>query len=51
MATREFKKDEFICEYSGELISQKQGLVRELEYQAEVGSFLSFFNFKEKHWW
>ncbi len=51
MATRKFDKNQFVCEYSGELISHKEGLTREQQYKSDVGCFLFFFRFKGERWW
>ncbi|XP_065186468.1 N-lysine methyltransferase KMT5A-A-like [Sycon ciliatum] len=49
-AVRPFKRGEFICEYSGELLTHKQGIERERmynEHPERYGSYMYFFQFKD----
>ncbi|KAL5005605.1 hypothetical protein ScPMuIL_016763 [Solemya velum] len=46
--TREFKPDEFLLEYAGELLSYKEASRRESSYTEVDGSFLFFFNAQNK---
>lgn len=49
--TREFKPDEFLLEYAGELLSYKEASRRESSYTEVDGSFLFFFNAQNKVLW
>lgn len=52
-STRPRKKGDFICEYSGELISYEEALRREEEYSedADTGCYMYYFEHKNtKHW-
>lgn len=53
VATRCIKKDDLICEYSGELLPQKEAKKREEVYSEnpEIGCFMYFFSHKERKWW
>ena len=50
--TRLFKQGEFVCEYSGELLTYQQAKERE-KYQKRqsVGSFMYYFTHKGKKIW
>lgn len=56
-ATHSFKKNEFLCEYAGELVSHKEGLRRETHYAEDPlhdnsKCFLYFFKHDgKKLWW
>ena len=43
IATRQFKKKEFVLNYKGDLISKKEGDVRFKKYHIDLGSYLYFF--------
>ncbi|KAJ8017380.1 Histone-lysine N-methyltransferase set-1 [Holothuria leucospilota] len=47
---KEFSKEDFLLEYSGDLLTNEEGKQREKQYSEEDGSFLFFFlhNGKEK---
>ena len=47
----EFKKDELLCEYAGELLSYSEGIKREKEYPADFGCFIYYFKYKGKRFW
>ena len=51
--TRLFKQGEFMCEYSGELLTYHQAKEREEKYQKKqsVGSFMYYFTHKGKKIW
>ena len=53
ITTREFVKDEFICEYPGELITYQDALQREKEYElsGSVGCFMYFFRHNDQTKW
>ena len=49
-ATKKFGKGHFICEYSGELLSHKEGKARERRYDEEPekhGSYMYFFQYED----
>ncbi len=48
-----FSKGEFLCEYSGELITEKEAKEREQEYSedATVGCYVYYFSHKSSRWW
>lgn len=48
---RTFTKGEFLLEYKGELVSEKEACVREATYPADVGSFLFFFQHGSRSLW
>ena len=50
--TRPFKKDEFVVEYIGDLLSRKEGLEREDVYGKDptIGSYMYFFGCRGKEW-
>ena len=48
VATKPFKKDEFVVEYAGELIAAKAGKLREKMYETDVGCYMYYFEFKDK---
>lgn len=52
-AMRPFKRDEPICEYSGELISSQEAKRREELYSKNpsAGCFMYYFTFKMKRLW
>ena len=50
-AKRAFAKGEFLLEYKGELVSEKEACDREAAYPANVGSFLFFFKHGSKSLW
>ena len=49
-ALRVYEKDEFVCEYKGELISKSVGEERE-EHYPDDKCFLYYFEFKSKKLW
>ena len=46
---REFNKNEFVCEYAGELIDSAEGKRR--ENNLDRGSYIYYFQHKGKNWW
>ena len=46
-----FSKGQFICEYSGELVDNKEAIKREKGYTEENGSFMFFFEYNGKKMW
>ena len=55
VAKADYKKNEFICEYVGELLPYEKAVQREERYIAEhpgtYKSYMFFFNFKGKRFW
>ena len=45
-----FERNEYVCEYAGELITCKEGEAREARYRLdeEIGSYIYFFRYSEK---
>lgn len=52
VATKSFKRGDFIVEYAGDLIDIKQAKEREENYskQKDVGCYMYYFNFKNKQY-
>jgi histone-lysine N-methyltransferase SETD8 len=50
--TREFRQGEFVCEYSGELVSKACAVERELAYAADLaaGCYMYYFAFQNQEW-
>ena len=46
-AVKDFQCNEFLLEYSGELISVLEGQAREDQYDPSLGSYIFFY---EKYW-
>ncbi len=46
-------KGDFICEYSGELISFEEAKTKEAEYSkdSDVGCYMYYFEHKSKKYW
>jgi len=42
-ASEDFQKKDFLLDYKGECISEKEGLRRLDQYESSIGSFLYFF--------
>ena len=55
VTTKEFKKGDFLCEYTGNLITYADAIKKEGEYSKEVdGStscFMYYFKWKEMIMW
>ena len=53
VASREFRKGDFVVEYEGDLIDMSRAQEREAEYAAkpEVGCYMYYFRFHGKHLW
>ena len=53
ITTREFKKDELLCESAGDLVSYSEGIKREQEYSnnTDIGCYMYFFKHKGKYLW
>ena len=53
VATKFFKRGDFVVEYAGDLIDIKQAKEREENYskQKDVGCYMYYFNFKNKQYW
>jgi len=53
IATQPFLKGEFVCEYSGDLISRQEAEKREQQYSKDpsIGSYMFYFTHKSKHLW
>lgn len=53
ISTMPFRQGELICEYSGDLITEKEAEKREEEYLKDpaVGCYMYFFMHKSKKWW
>lgn len=52
-STRPRKKGDFICEYSGELISYEEALSREKKYSnsPDTGCYMYYFEHKNTKYW
>jgi len=50
-ALRNFKKGEFLTEYTGELISEDEAFQRENYYTDDDGSFMFYFKFGRESLW
>ena len=50
VASRNFQKNSFVCEYRGELITHAEAKQREIRYEqsGDVGCFVFKFTFKSK---
>ena len=50
ITTRQFKKGELLCKYSGRLLSHKEGIKKEREYAKDpnIGCYLYFFKYRNK---
>ena len=46
-----FKKGDYICSYSGDLLSRAEGIDREQQYSDDVGCYLFFFAHKGVDMW
>ena len=52
ITTRCFKKNESLCEYSGELLTEEEGEQRESQYSQMSASYVYYSTFKgKKYWW
>ena len=53
MATRFFAKGDFLCEYSGDLISEVEARKREAQYviNPSIGCYMYYFTFKGEKFW
>lgn len=53
VATRPFSKEDFVCEYAGELVSASEAKLREEEYckDSTVGCYMYYFMFKSSKLW
>lgn len=53
VTTRPFARGEFVCEYAGELIGEKEAKLREEQYSEDpsVGCYMYFFIHKTTKWW
>ena len=51
--TRPFSRGELICEYSGELITEKEARSREDQYlkDSTIGCYMYYFTHKQTKWW
>jgi histone-lysine N-methyltransferase SETD8 len=52
-ATRNFRRNEFVCEYSGELISPNEAEKREKRYSEDssIGCYMYYLQFNNKKYW
>ena len=50
-ATKTFHKNEFICEYRGELIPKNEAQQREELLEDDDGCYMYYFEFKSKKLW
>ena len=53
VATKPFKKGEFVVEYSGDLVTLDAAKSREQDYvgRTDVGCYMYYFNFRNKSYW
>ena len=51
IATIPFKKGDYVCSYSGELLTRTKGIEREQEYSDDVGCYIFFFSHKGVDMW
>lgn len=53
IATRVFRHGDFLCEYSGELITETDADEREQAYLKDpaMGCYMYFFQHRSKKWW
>ena len=53
ITTKDFKKGEFLCEYSGKLMSYEKAFENEKEYAKDpnTGCYMYFFKHKNKILW
>ena len=53
VATKDFQRKEFVCEYAGEFLDLKEAKKRERVYKQDqsVGCFMYYFDFKDKKYW
>jgi|UniRef100_A0AC35F785 histone-lysine N-methyltransferase SETD8 len=51
-ATKNYDKNDFVCEYKGEIISMKEAHKRENQYALDptIGSYMYFFIWKGRHY-
>lgn len=52
IAMRDFKVNDFLLEYAGELVDREQGKARHEEYKKNhmIGSYIFDFQYREKHY-
>lgn len=53
IATQTFRQGDLLCEYSGDLITEKEAVTREDDYLKDptIGCYMYFFMHKSKKWW
>ena len=53
MATKPFKRGDFVVEYAGDLIDLKAAKQREDDYKknSSIGCYMYYFNFNNKSYW
>ena len=53
MATRDFARNDFVCEYAGELVSLGAARQRESKYSMDLntGCYMYYFVHKDKQYW
>lgn len=49
--TSPIKKGEYVCYYSGDLLTRAQGIKREENYPDDVGCYIFFFSYKGVDMW
>jgi histone-lysine N-methyltransferase SETD8 len=52
-ASRDFQRNEFVCEYSGELISYEEAKKRETQYgeNTNIGCYMYYLRCNNKKYW
>ena len=53
VATKSFKRGDFVVEYAGDLIDLKAAKQREDDYKknSSIGCYMYYFNFNNKSYW
>ena len=53
VATKPFSKGDFLCEYAGDLLMEKDAKKREEDYShnSSIGCYMYYFTHKMEKWW
>ena len=46
-----FEKGDYVCSYSGDLLTRAEGIEREKQYSNDVGCYIFFFSHKGQDLW